>query len=126
MENEERDLARRIGLRLQNAIAAWHGRPHGSQAALVRELDWLTPQALSAYVTGERMLSLDRTIKLAEFLKVKPAYLLCLEDSLTKREEALLNAYRHTDERGKQTIQRVAESEQKPFLSEYEKNRNAS
>lgn len=72
----------------------------------------LIKSRLSNWEKGRRMISVDEARRLAPVLKVTPAYLLTIEDSTpTPREQALLDLYRATDERGQTTIFSVAEKE---------------
>ena len=58
------------------------------------------------------MIGVDEAKRLAPALGVTAGYLLTLEDQPTdQREKTLIDLYRHSDDRGKDTILRVAESE---------------
>ena len=64
---------------------------------------------LNSYELGTRTLPIDIAKKLSPIYRVSAAFLLTVSNDRT--EDALLDMYRHADERGKATIRRVAESE---------------
>lgn len=70
----------------------------------------ITREAYSMYETGKRQLSYDSLCLLAEFYHVSTDYLLgrCASKEpytpLTKEETQLVQFYRQTDQRGKDTI----------------------
>ena len=67
---------------------------------------------LSNWEHGIRMVGIAEAKALSPVLKVSPEYILTLtDDKGDRREQALLDCYRHTDERGRQAILRVAEQE---------------
>jgi transcriptional regulator with XRE-family HTH domain len=72
----------------------------------------LTVTRLSNWEKGLRMISVDEAKRLAPVLKTSAGYLLTLDDVPgDPRERALLEKYRLCDERGRQTLHRVAEAE---------------
>lgn len=72
----------------------------------------LTITRLSNWEKGLRMLSVDEAKRLAPVLKTTAAYLLTIDDDPgDPRLQALVATYRKLDDRGKQNVQRVAESE---------------
>lgn len=64
---------------------------------------------LHSYERGARSMPIGLAKKLSPIYRVSAAFLLTISDD--KTEDALLDMYRHADERGKATIRRVAESE---------------
>lgn len=73
------------------------------------------------------MLPLEKAMRLASILGCTAAYLLTLEDHIgDQRERALIDLYRGSDERGKGTILRVAESESQSSLPDGEHHSNAA
>lgn len=75
-------------------------------------LPWLTVSRLSNWEQGIRMIGVDEAKKLAPVLNVTAAYILTLEDApMDSKEQALIDLFRHLDERGKSTLIRVAETE---------------
>ena len=69
---------------------------------------------VSIYEQGIRRMGLEEARMLADALcTVSATYLLCLDDVgfLSEQEKELLKCFRRTDERGKETILRVAESQ---------------
>lgn len=72
----------------------------------------LLASRLSNWEHGRNMVGVDEAKKLAPVLGVSAAYLLTLEDAPdNQRERSLIDLYRHSDDRGKDTIFRVAEQE---------------
>lgn len=69
----------------------------------------LEVSTLNSYELGSRTLPIDMAKKLSPIYRVSAAFLLTVSNDRT--EDALLDMYRHADERGKATIRRVAESE---------------
>jgi len=104
------ELTKRIGLRLREARKA----QNLSLAALAARTSSLSKSRISNYEQGLRRMGLEEARELASALgTVSATFLLCLEDEghVTERETALLDYYRHADNRGKDTILRVAESQ---------------
>ena len=87
----------------------------------------LTVSRLSNWEQGTRMIGVDEAKRLAPALGVTAGYLLTLEDAPEdQRESALLDLYRHSDDRGKEMIIRVAESESRYAVDEsYQPQRSA-
>ena len=110
LENMEKETRVLAGERILDALK----KLHKSQAELCREVPWLSATRLNNWITGTRMIGLDEAKKLAPILRVNAAYILTIDDSPgDPQEEALLNLYRNSDERGQRTIFRVAEEESK-------------
>lgn len=107
-KKRERDLAVAVGQRIRYALKEVRKI---KQVDLCRELPWLETTTLNDWIHGRRMLSLEKAMLLAPALQVSPAFLLTLEDMHDPREQALLEAFRATDERGKKNISRLAQSE---------------
>jgi transcriptional regulator with XRE-family HTH domain len=104
------DLSKKIGERLRAARQA-QGL---SLAALSSRTGSLSKSRISNYEQGIRRMGLEEAHELAVALgTVTPTYLLCLEDKgpLSEDERQLLDRYRATDDRGRETIQQVAESQ---------------
>jgi transcriptional regulator with XRE-family HTH domain len=104
------DLTKQIGLRLRSARKA----QNLSLAALAERTSSLSKSRISNYEQGLRRMGLEEAKVLAAALRtVTATYLLCLENegAMSERESALLDHYRHADERGKETILQVAESQ---------------
>ncbi len=76
---------------------------------------------ISNYEQGTRGMKPPQAKLLAKLLNVSPAYLLTLtEDAdLSERERALLDLFRHADDRGKTAITRLAESECQASVSNH-------
>ena len=75
-------------------------------------LPGLTISALGNYEKGVRQIPPEWAVKLAELYGVSAAYLMGLEDGLqelSQEERMLLERYRQADERGKRTIQNIAQ-----------------
>jgi transcriptional regulator with XRE-family HTH domain len=104
------ELTKRIGLRLRDARKA----QSLSLAALAARTSSLSKSRISNYEQGLRRMGLEEARELASALgSVTPTYLLCLDDDgyMSERESALLDLYRQADDRGRDTILRVAESQ---------------
>ncbi len=104
------ELTKQIGLRLRAARKA----QNLSLAALAARTSSLSKSRISNYEQGLRRMGLEEARELAAALGTATAtYLLCLEDEgqVSERESALLELYRHADNRGKETILRIAESQ---------------
>jgi transcriptional regulator with XRE-family HTH domain len=109
------ELTKKIGLRLRAARKA----QSLSLAALADRTSSLSKSRISNYEQGLRRMGLEEARELAAALgTVTATYLLCLEDEgyLSERESDLLGLYRQADDRGKDTILSVAESQ-----ADYEK-----
>lgn len=101
------DLSKRIGQRLRETRQA-RGL---SLSGLAGRTVSLSKSRISNYEQGIRRMGLEEAQELADALGgITPSYLLCLEaaPSLTEPELVLLNHYRHANERGRDTILRVA------------------
>jgi transcriptional regulator with XRE-family HTH domain len=104
------ELTKRIGMRLRAARKA----QNLSLAALASRTSSLSKSRISNYEQGLRRMGLEEAQALAAALgTVTAAYLLCLEnvETISETESALLEHYRHADDRGKEAILRVAESQ---------------
>jgi transcriptional regulator with XRE-family HTH domain len=67
---------------------------------------------LSNWEQGLNMIDVDSAKELSKILNVSPGYLLTIDESpMNKQEQVLLDIYRQTDERGKASILRIAETE---------------
>lgn len=120
MEKETRVLA---GERI---LAALH-KINKTQAELCREVSWLSATRLNNWIKGERMIGLDEAKKLAPILHVKAAYILTIDDNPgDQREDAILDLYRNSDERGQRTIFRVAEEESKYVIDDSDQQSHAA
>lgn len=72
----------------------------------------LTPSKLGNYERGERMPDFDMLKAIAKAIGVSASYLATFEDEpIDPREQALLECFRQSDERGKSAITRIAENE---------------
>ena len=72
----------------------------------------LTVSRLSNWEQGRNLIGVEEAKKLAPVLGVSAGYILTLEDApADKRESALLQLFRESDERGRTSIFRVAESQ---------------
>lgn len=111
MNEESINLTRKIGQRLREARAA-HGY---SLAELAARTSGLSKSRISNYEQGIRRMGLEEAKELAAALDgVTPTYLLCLDDQespLAPDEWKLIQAFRATDDRGRNTIRRVIEIE---------------
>jgi transcriptional regulator with XRE-family HTH domain len=110
------DLTKRIGQRLRAA----RQDQKLSLSELSARTDSLSKSRISNYEQGIRRMGLEEAQELATALgTVTPVYLLCLDDTdpLSQRERELVDHFRHADERGKETIIKVA-SDQSGFVSE--------
>jgi transcriptional regulator with XRE-family HTH domain len=110
------DLTKRIGQRLRAA----RQDQKLSLSELSARTDSLSKSRISNYEQGIRRMGLEEAQELASALgTVTPVYLLCLEDTdpLSQRERELVEHFRHADERGKETIIKIA-SDQSGFVSE--------
>jgi transcriptional regulator with XRE-family HTH domain len=104
------ELTEKIGQRLRTARQA----QKLSLAALADRTSSLSKSRISNYEQGIRRMGLEEARELAAALgTVSATYLLCLEDesSMSDSERVLLNLYRAADGRGKETILRIAESQ---------------
>jgi transcriptional regulator with XRE-family HTH domain len=103
-------LNKKIGQRLRVVRTA----QKLSLSELAARTKTLSKSRISNYEQGIRRMGLEEAQELAEALEgVTPSYLLCLDDTapLTTEELKLVERYRGTDERGKDTILRIAESQ---------------
>jgi transcriptional regulator with XRE-family HTH domain len=110
------DLTKRIGQRLRAA----RQDQKLSLSELSARTDSLSKSRISNYEQGIRRMGLEEAQELASALgTVTPVYLLCLDDTdpLSQRERELVEHFRHADERGKETIIKIA-SDQSGFVSE--------
>lgn len=104
----EMDLTKKIGQRLRAARQA-QGL---SLSELSNRTGTLSKSRISNYEQGIRRMGLEEAQELAHALgTVTPTYLLCLEntDPLSESERVLVAQYRKADDRGRDTILRVAE-----------------
>lgn len=84
------------------------------------EIPEISVSRLSNWEQGINMIGVEEAKKLAPLLKVSAGHILTIDDDVTNdpREQALVNHYRNSDERGRNQIFRVAESESKYSLIE--------
>lgn len=104
------DLTKRIGQRLR---AARHEQKL-SLADLASRTNALSKSRISNYEQGIRRMGLEEAHVLSVALgTVTPTYLLCLDDKdpLSPQERQLVEYFRQTDERGKDTILKIAVGE---------------
>lgn len=79
---------------------------------VAKAIEGFSVSRVSNWEQGLNMIGVDEARKLGPFLDVSAAYLLTLDDNPSDPcEKKLLDCYRHTDERGRAQILRVAESE---------------
>lgn len=73
----------------------------------------LSISRISNYEQGLRYMDPEAAIDLGRALGVRPAWLMCVDndDALSGEERALLIRYQLTDDRGKQAIKAIAESQ---------------
>lgn len=103
-------LNKKIGQRLRGVRIA----QKLSLSDLAARTKTLSKSRISNYEQGIRRMGLEEAQELAEALEgCTPSYLLCLDDTapLTSAELMLIERYRGTDERGKDTILQIAESQ---------------
>jgi len=103
-------LNKQIGQRLKAARQA----QKYSLSELASRTKTLSKSRISNYEQGIRRMGIEEAQELSEALEgVTPAYLLCLDDAspLSQDEWQLIQRYRKTDARGRQLIQRVADTE---------------
>jgi len=106
----ETDLTKKIGQRLRSARHA-QGL---SLSELSARTGTLSKSRISNYEQGIRRMGLEEAQELSQALgTVTPIYLLCLDDTdpLSEEERRLVESYRYADERGREMILRVAESQ---------------
>jgi len=111
MSPEVQDLTTKIGLRLR---AARNDQKLSLQALSDRIGGRLSKSRISNYEQGLRRPGIEEAKILAQALgTVSATYLLYLDDEefLTAQERELLRRFRKTDERGRETILGVAESQ---------------
>jgi transcriptional regulator with XRE-family HTH domain len=104
------DLTKRIGQRLRAA----RQEQKLSLSDLSARTNSLSKSRISNYEQGIRRMGLEEAQELAIALgTVTPTYLLCLDDTdpLSVRERQLVELFRGTDERGRETILRSAAAE---------------
>lgn len=110
------DLTKRIGQRLR---AARHDQKL-SLSEFSSRTESLSKSRISNYEQGIRRMGLEEAQELSVALgTVTPTYLLCLEDTdpLSARERELVEFFRQADDRGKETILKIA-SDQPGFVAE--------
>ena len=83
-----------------------------TQAELAAQVPGLTPSRLSNYEQGTRYPDPDILIKLAQILHEPASFLGALDDD--PRLQALSRLYTKLDQRGKDTLHSVAESQSTP------------
>jgi transcriptional regulator with XRE-family HTH domain len=117
------DISTEIGRRIK---AARKGK-NWSQQDLSAHCQGMSKSRISNYEQGTRRPGVEEAKELASALGVSAAFLLCLEDdgAVTDTEKALLNAYRTADERVRDMIMGIAES-QSVYTSENPGRRKAS
>jgi len=103
-------LNKKIGQRLRAARTT----QKLSLSELAARTRTLSKSRISNYEQGIRRMGIEEAQELAEALEgMTPSYLLCLDDTspLSPTEWALVERYRRTDERGRETILKVAEAQ---------------
>ncbi len=103
-------LNKEIGQRLRAARLA-HKYSLSELASRTRTL---SKSRISNYEQGIRRMGIEEAQELSEALEgITPAYLLCLDETspLSQQEWQLIQRYRKTDERGRDLILQVAESQ---------------
>lgn len=104
------DLTKRIGQRLRSA----RHEQKLSLADLSARTQSLSKSRISNYEQGIRRMGLEEAHELSVALgTVTPTYLLCLDDRgpLSDRELELIDHFRRTDERGRDTLLKLAQSQ---------------
>jgi transcriptional regulator with XRE-family HTH domain len=104
------DLTKRIGQRLRAA----RQEQKLSLSDLSSRTSSLSKSRISNYEQGIRRMGLEEAHELSVALgTVTPTYLLCLDDKdpLSSQERELVDFFRQTDERGRETILKVAVAE---------------
>lgn len=104
------DLNKRIGQRLRDA----RHKQKLSLAALSARTNALSKSRISNYEQGIRRMGLEEAHELSIALgNVTPTYLLCLDDRgpFSDQELALVDYFRSTDQRGRETILALAASQ---------------
>jgi len=104
------ELTKKIGMRLREARQA----QKLSLSRLAGRTNSLSKSRISNYEQGIRRMGLEEARELSMALgTVSATYLLCLDENgpLSGAESELLEHYRHADQRGKDTICRVAEAQ---------------
>jgi len=104
------DLTKRIGQRLRSA----RHEQKLSLADLSARTNSLSKSRISNYEQGIRRMGLEEAHELSVALgTVTPTYLLCLDDRgpLSDRELELIDHFRRTDERGRETLLSLARSQ---------------
>lgn len=105
-------LNKQIGQRLRAARLA-HKYSLSELASRTRTL---SKSRISNYEQGIRRMGIEEAQELSEALDgITPAYLLCLDDTspLSEDEWQLIQRYRKTDERGRDVILHVADTQGK-------------
>jgi transcriptional regulator with XRE-family HTH domain len=103
-------LNKEIGQRLRAARLAHQY----SLSELASRTRTLSKSRISNYEQGIRRMGIEEAQELSEALEgITPAYLLCLDATspLSQQEWQLIQRYRKTDERGREVILQVAESQ---------------
>lgn len=102
-------LKEEIGRRIRGA----RDRQGWSLEELANRTGWLKKSRISNYEQGTRTPGPEEAMALGKALGVSAAWILCVDDESgpPPDERALLEKYRASDERGKKTIQGVAESQ---------------
>jgi transcriptional regulator with XRE-family HTH domain len=104
------DLTKRIGQRLRSA----RHEQKLSLADLSARTQSLSKSRISNYEQGIRRMGLEEAHELSVALgTVTPTYLLCLDDRgpLSDRELELIDHFRRTDERGRDTLLKLAQAQ---------------
>lgn len=104
------DLTKRIGQRLRSA----RHEQKLSLADLSARTQSLSKSRISNYEQGIRRMGLEEAHELSVALgTVTPTYLLCLDDRgpFSERELELIDHFRRTDDRGRETLLNLARSQ---------------
>jgi len=103
-------LNKKIGQRLR----AERKKHELSLSELASRTKTLSISRIRNYEQGLRRMGIEESQELAEALEgAAPSYLLCLDDTspLSSEEKTLVARYREIDERGKDTLLKIAESQ---------------
>lgn len=114
------DYKKESGRRLKTAREAlgW------TLETLSKHTEGMTVSRISNYEQGLRFMDPSTAKKLAKALNTSAAYLLCVDDHNESDEESkLIEKYRATDQRGKETILQVADA-QPEYGKKRHKNQN--
>lgn len=76
------------------------------------KIEGMSASRISNYEQGIRSMGPADAASIGDVLDISAAYLLCLDDTvLSPTEQALIDNYRHSDERGRQMIRGIADAQ---------------